>query len=99
LIQKITLKKKNMRRNRPGLIGTMARTAVITGTAGAVQNKQQQKFAAQNAANTPDAPAAAPVADSVDNQMAQIEQLGALLEKGLLTQEEFDAKKKSILGL
>jgi hypothetical protein len=43
-----------MRRRRgPGLVGTMARTAVVVGTAtavsGAVSNKQQQKAAAQQA--------------------------------------------------
>ncbi|MEJ3403677.1 SHOCT domain-containing protein [Rathayibacter sp. YIM 133350] len=39
---------------RPGLIGTIARTAVITGTAamtaGAVAHRQQKKYAAQDAA-------------------------------------------------
>ena len=39
------------RRGRPGLMGTMARTAVIAGTAtavsGSVHNKQAQKAAAQ----------------------------------------------------
>lgn len=39
---------------RPGLIGTMARTAVIAGTAtavsGSVANKQSQKYAAQQEA-------------------------------------------------
>lgn len=47
-----------IRRGRPGLLGTMARTAVITGTAtavsGSIQNRQraaaQQQAAAQQAA-------------------------------------------------
>jgi hypothetical protein len=42
-----------MRRRGPGLVGTMARTAVIAGTAsavsGAVTHKQQEKAAAQQA--------------------------------------------------
>jgi hypothetical protein len=42
-----------MRRRGPGLVGTMARTAVIAGTAtavsGAVSHKQQEKAAAQQA--------------------------------------------------
>lgn len=37
------------RGGRPGLIGTAARTAVVVGTANAVSNKQQSKFAAQQA--------------------------------------------------
>jgi hypothetical protein len=31
--------------------------------------------------------------------MAQLEKLGQLKDQGILTQEEFDAKKKQILGL
>ena len=38
------------RGGRPGLIGTAARTAVVVGTANAVTNKQQAKFAAQQTA-------------------------------------------------
>ncbi len=47
------------------------------------------------------APAPAPVAatSGVDDQMAQLEKLGQLKDQGILTQEEFDAKKKQILGL
>jgi len=41
--------------------------------------------------------ATAPV--SADDQMAQLEKLGQLKNDGILTQEEFDAKKKQILGL
>ena len=33
---------------RPGLVGTMARTAVVAGTAGAVVHHQQKKYAAQD---------------------------------------------------
>ena len=46
-------------------------------------------------------PAPAPVAatNGVDDQMAQLEKLGQLKDQGILTQEEFDAKKKQILGL
>jgi hypothetical protein len=31
--------------------------------------------------------------------MDQVERLGDLLKKGLITQEEFDIKKRQILGL
>ena len=49
------------RAGRPGLIGTAARTAVIAGTAGAVSNRQQARFAQQqaNAQAQADAQAAA----------------------------------------
>ena len=52
------------RMGRPGLVGTMARTAVIAGTAtavaGGVRNHQEQKaVAAQQAGRSPAAAAAA----------------------------------------
>lgn len=34
-----------------------------------------------------------------DDMTAQLEQLNDLKNKGILTQEEFDAKKKQILGI
>jgi hypothetical protein len=40
-------------------------------------------------------PAAAPAPDD----MAQIQQLATMKDQGLLTEEEFQAKKKQILGI
>jgi hypothetical protein len=44
----------------------------------------------------PPAPAAAP---AQQDDMAQIQQLAAMKDQGLLTEEEFQAKKKQILGI
>ncbi len=85
----------------PRLGRAVARTAVIAGTATAVSgkvaqrqaDKQEEKESAQAAAAP--APAAAPETDAV----AEIERLGALKEKGLLTDEEFAAAKAKILGI
>ena len=71
----------------PRLGRAVARTAVIAGTATAVSgkvaqrqaDKQEEKESAQAAAAP--APAAVPETDAV----AEIERLGALKEKGLLT--------------
>jgi hypothetical protein len=92
------------RMGRPGLVGTMARTAVIAGTASATANavnsRAQGKAAAQQqAAAEQQAPAAAPAAGGMDDMTAQLTQLKALLDQGILTQEEFDAKKKQLLGI
>ena len=46
----------------------------------------------------PPAPAAAPAAAPPDD-MAQIQQLATMKDQGLLTEEEFQAKKKQILGI
>jgi len=50
--------------------------------------------APQQAAPPPPPPAAAPPDD-----MAQIQQLATMKDQGLLTEEEFQAKKKQILGI
>lgn len=88
----------------PGLLRGMARTAVVAGTATAASNnvsrrqarrwadQDQQQYAAQQAQ-----PAAAPTAQ--DDTVTQLQQLAQLKDQGILTQEEFDAKKKQILGI
>ena len=45
----------------------------------------------------PQPAAAAPVAIKPDDVMATLEKLGELKAKGILTQEEFDAKKVELL--
>jgi hypothetical protein len=48
----------------------------------------------------PAAPApAAAAAGGTDDITAQLTQLKALVDQGILTQEEFDAKKKQLLGI
>lgn len=83
----------------PGLLRGMARTAVISGTATATSNRvsrrQAKKWGAQEAQQAP-VQEAAPAADPM---VAQLEQLAQLRDQGILTPEEFDAKKKQILGL
>ena len=90
------------RRRGPGLVGAMARTAVVVGTANAVSNKQQQKYAAQNAAGAEQAAPvqeAAPAAAPADDLTAQLEALAKLRDQGILTEDEFSAKKAQILGI
>jgi hypothetical protein len=96
----------------PRLLGTMARTAVIAGTAqataGAVNRRQAQKNVAayekaeqqvyaQQAPTAQTAPAAAP-AESMDDKLAQLERLGQLKAQGILSEEEFAQQKAAILG-
>lgn len=94
------------RMGRPGLVGTMARTAVIAGTAtavsGGVRNRQDQKAQeAQQAQAAPapppaPAPAAAPAGD-VDIT-GELTKLAEMRNNGILTDEEFAAAKAKILG-
>lgn len=100
------------RMGRPGLVGTMARTAVISGTATAVSGGVQRR-SAQNAAARQDrveqpapqapqyaqAPPPPPAEDrSIDDKIAKIKELGALKDSGLLTEEEFAVEKAKVLA-
>jgi hypothetical protein len=78
----------------------MARTAVIAGTATHVSNNVSRRQAQRwnDEQQEQQAAAPAPAAD-MNDQMAQLQQLGQLKDQGILTQAEFDAKKQQILGL
>ena len=81
----------------PGLLRGMARTAVIAGTATHVSNnvsrRQAQRWAAEEQATAPAA------SMPQDDTAAQLQQMAQLRDQGILTQEEFDAKKKQLLGI
>lgn len=96
---------------RPGLIGTMARTAVVAGTATAVSGgvARRQQGRAQEAAEAeawreqqaaPPPPMPEPVAPAPPpaDLVTQLRELAGLKDQGILTQEEFDAQKARILG-
>jgi membrane protease subunit (stomatin/prohibitin family) len=89
-----------------GLLRAVGRTAVVAGTATAVSNRVSRRQAnrwssqeEQQYAQQAPPPAAAPAAPSEDEAIAQIEKLGELKEKGLLTEEEFSAQKAKLLGM
>ena len=108
-----------------GLIGGIARTAVIAGTATHVSNnvsrRQANRWAEKDQAAAAAAPApvyaapppvyaapppvyAAPPpqpapAMSNDELFAQLKQLGELKDAGILTEQEFAAKKAQMLGI
>jgi hypothetical protein len=91
-----------MRRRGPGLVGAVARTAVVAGTAtavsGRVARRQQNKYAAQEQEAAAAAPPAAEAAAEPE-YMAELQQLAQLRDQGIVSPEEFEAKKKQILGV
>lgn len=103
-----------IRVGRPGLLGTMARTAVISGTATAVSGNVARRQAARAQARQPQyaapepqvvqAPvpqvaAPAPAAQSGgEDLMAQLSRLADMRTAGLLTDAEFAAAKARLLG-
>ena len=92
-------------RRGPGLVGMAARTAVVAGTAtavsGRVQRRQQARYAEddqQYVQQVTEPLAAAPAPDEPD-YAAELQQLAQLKQQGIITEEEFEAKKKQILGI
>jgi len=97
---------------RPGLVGTMARTAVIAGTAQAVAggtaHRQQQRWANEQAQQDQAAfeaqqmaqmqAMAAPPAPPADDLMAKLSQLAELKNAGVLSEDEFTAAKAKLLS-
>jgi len=89
-----------------GLLGGIARTAVVAGTAsavgGRVRHRQDQKWARQ------DAEAAAPVpgnevpeqrsAPPAKDKLQQLKELGDLKAQGVLDEAEFATEKAKILA-
>ena len=94
-------------RRGPGLVRAAATTAVVAGTAGAVRHRQDQKYARQDqeayeqqmAAQQAYQQQAAAAAPAEPDYAAELQQLAQLKSQGILTDEEFEAKKKQILGI
>ena len=101
-----------LRRRRP--IARIATTAVVAGTAANMGAKSAQRSAAAAQAEAaPPAPAPADEAaapedaapedaapQTIDSEQIELlKQLAALKDQGILTEEEFAAKKAQILGL
>ena len=89
----------------PGLLRGMARTAVVAGTATAVSNRVSRRQAGRWAEQEQSQPqdgaqsAAAPAQGSdMDSKLAQLKDLGALKEQGVLTEAEFEVQKNKILN-
>lgn len=93
----------------PGLMRGVARTAVVAGTATAVSNRvsrrqanrwnqqaEAQAYEQQQMAQQMAPPPSA--ASSTDDKLAQLKELGALKESGVLTDAEFEAQKAKILA-
>ena len=101
------------RRGRPGLLGTVGRTAVVAGTATATanavnrhaQNKAaEEEQAAANEAQqaapppAPVAPAPAPAPAGGDDLVSKLTELAKLRDSGVLSQEEFEQAKALVLN-
>lgn len=97
---------------RPGLVGTMARTAVISGTAtavsGNVARRQARRAQAQQSQQAPPpqqvamqaeaARVAPPAASAGDDMMAKLGQLAQMHSAGIPSDDEFAQAKAKLLA-
>ncbi|MFJ2534621.1 SHOCT domain-containing protein [Microbacterium maritypicum] len=90
------------------LLRTAARASVATRVIGNTHRRQQQRWAAHDAAaptvgteagaSPQTAPAASSVPAPTSTTIAQLTQLGQLRDSGVLTEEEFLAQKQRVLS-
>jgi Short C-terminal domain len=97
----------------PRLLRGVARTAVVAGTATAVsgrvrrrqesrwaqQDDPQQDYQQQGPQQDEAAPAAAPAGQGEGDYTAELEKLAKLRDEGVITADDFEAKKKQLLGI
>lgn len=88
-----------------GLLGGIARTAVVAGTASAVggriRHRQDRKWARQDAeAAEPEPVDEEPQQDAAPakDRLEQLKELGELKAQGVLTEDEFATEKSKILA-
>jgi hypothetical protein len=92
----------------PGmLLRGVARTAVVAGTATAVSNRVSRRQADRWAGQGQGAPAylaetpapAAPAESGSGDYTAELEKLAKLRDEGVITADDFEAKKQQLLGI
>ena len=101
------------RRGRPGLLGTVARTAVVAGTAKATSNamdrrsqrkaseqqqEYQKEYQQQQAPPQQVAPVQSVPPSGADDLVSKLQELGQLHQSGVLTDAEFAAAKAQLLS-
>ena len=87
-------------RRGPGLIRGAARVGVAAGVAGRVRHHQEEKWANQDqAAPEQQAPTAPPASAADSDYTAELEKLAKLRDQGVISPDDFEAKKKQLLGI
>jgi Short C-terminal domain len=89
-------------RSGPGVMGSMARAAIVAGTATAVSRAQRTANAEsirreRLAEQASKSPATAAAADT-EQVVTVLKELAALKDQGILTAEEFATQKARLLG-
>jgi Short C-terminal domain len=88
-----------MVRRGPGLIRGAARVGVAAGVAGRVRHRQEQKWAGEDQPQSaPQAPPQA-AAGAEGDYTAELEKLAKLRDDGVISADDFEAKKNQLLGI
>ncbi|MBE2184257.1 MAG: SHOCT domain-containing protein [Anaerolineae bacterium] len=94
----------NRRRGGPGIVSTMARTAVVVGTAQAASNVVNNAMApkpqqVQQQVQQQPVPQQAPQPTGMTQEkVTQLQQIAQLRDQGILTDAEFEVQKAKILN-
>ena len=90
-------------RRGPGLIRGAARVGVAAGVASRVRHHQDEKWAQQDqqdqGASEEQAPQAPAQPAGEADYTAELEKLAKLRDDGVITADDFEAKKKQLLGI
>jgi hypothetical protein len=86
-------------RRGPGLVRGAARVGVAAGVAGRVRHRQEQKWAAQDQGPADQQAPAPQAAGGEGDYTAELEKLAKLRDEGVISAEDFEAKKKQLLGI
>jgi hypothetical protein len=88
-----------MVRRGPGLVRGAARVGVAAGVAGRVRHRQEQKWAGEDQPqSSPQAPPQA-AAGGEGDYTAELEKLAKLRDDGVISADDFEAKKNQLLGI
>jgi Short C-terminal domain len=89
-------------RSGPGVMGSMARAAVVASTATAVSRAQRtanaESMRRERVAERASSPPSAEPAAATEQVVTVLKELAALKDQGVLTAEEFAAQKARLLG-
>jgi hypothetical protein len=90
-------------RQGPGLVRGAVAVGGATAVSGRVRRRQQQKWAAQDQAAYEEQAVAAPppqqAAPAAPDYTAELEKLAKLRDEGVISAEDFEAKKQQLLGI
>jgi hypothetical protein len=72
---------------------------VAAGVAGRVRHRQEEKWAAQDQPPADQQAPAPQAAGGEDDYTVELEKLAKLRDEGVISAEDFEAKKKQLLGI